>query len=68
MTMQINSRLVAQGLRCQILTGSFEGNLAACECAGAKDCKLPEGLRAKLKHHKKIVARTKKNWKIFREG
>lgn len=61
----ITNREIAQGCRCQLLTGSYEGASKSCSCQNPSACKLSKSLRATLKSHPKILAAIKRNQKEY---
>jgi len=49
------SRKLAMARRCQLLTGSFDGNQIACPCEESQDCMLTELEREHYKKHPTII-------------
>ena len=57
----ISPRKIAQGCRCQLLTGSYSGSTRSCECARRKNCRLNLYEREMLEEHPKIVDARERN-------
>ena len=51
--------------RCQLITGSFEGNPIACTCTGVDDCKLTVEERDKYNNHPSIIATKESQLELF---
>ncbi len=60
-------RGVAQGCRCQLLTGSCDGSTRSCDCPSPNHCKLTGSSRRELETHPKVVEAKERNMKEFEE-
>lgn len=57
--------LIPTAIRCQKLTGSFNGNPDACACKDVRDCAFSRQVRDKLETHPAVVERLKHNLKLY---
>lgn len=55
------SQKLAQALRCQLLTGSFEGNERSCPCESPDKCQLTRAERIWFKDHPDVLAARERN-------
>ncbi len=62
---EITPRQIAQGCRCQILTGFYKEATRSCDCVFGITCHLDKELRQKLSTHPKIIKALKRNKREF---
>ena len=60
-------RLEAIAVRCQLLTGSYEGATHCCECFSTKQCALTETEMAQFRDHPKVLEAYHRNLKEYQE-
>lgn len=59
------SRKLALAMRCQLLTGSFEGNERCCPCESPKQCCFTKEERDFWKKHLKILETAESQWEEY---
>ncbi len=60
------SRELAVAMRCQLLTGSFEGNERCCPCESPRQCCFTKEERDFWRKHPKIGIAAKSQWEEYK--
>lgn len=55
-------RTIANAMRCQLLTGSYDGALRSCDCLKASYCRLTKEERDDLESHPKVKEALERNY------
>jgi hypothetical protein len=55
------AKLINQAKRCQLICGSFDGNLWVCLCPGPESCPLTAEQRTALSQEDEVQQRIKEN-------
>lgn len=58
---ELSPLILAQALRCQLLTVSYPGTAQSCSCKSPAECKLTPGLRRQLSLHHQVIATFERN-------
>lgn len=61
----MNRRVVAIAVRCQLLTGSYEGASRSCPCTSAGDCQLSQQQREEAKNDSTVIRAAERNLAEF---